>query len=56
MTENNSTPSPLNVRKGHAQQVFRTKQAADALNLRSVRTAPVLAYTSETPKKESSND
>lgn len=41
------TPDPNMLRRNHAERVLADKLAADALNLRSIRTASVLSYTSE---------
>lgn len=49
MSEFHATPNT--VRHNHAERVFAEKLAADVLNLRSIRAASVLVYTSEAPQE-----
>jgi hypothetical protein len=51
MSEFHATPST--VRTSHGRRVWAEKLAADALNLRSVRTASVRVHTSESPNPDS---
>lgn len=51
MSEFHATPNT--VRHNHAERVFAEKLAADALNLRSVRTASVLVRTVQSEGYES---
>lgn len=50
------TPDPNMLRRNHATRVLADKLAADALNLRTIRTASVLSYTSESAQAAQSED